>query len=181
MDRIRGFDEGLNNLFKEFDEIAASIPFNLIGNLLDGSLVDDQKYPGIYLIEVCTSGESTETIENWLTKFCEEWLDEKYTRQFVANPKKKRLKIHLDKGELDEWMPLYIGKSKNINRRLWEHVNLPLNKSTFALKLKERPTMITRSWRFSTINLQNIRNYDILAPKIEQIMRKKFHPIVGKQ
>jgi len=64
--------------------------------------------------------------------------------QFVPNPKKQRIKVHLDQGELKEWMPLYIGKSKHINRRLWEHVYLPLAKKTFALKLNERPTIISR-------------------------------------
>lgn len=181
MDHIHKLDTALNELFRDFDQIAGSIPFTPIGNLLNDALVEKQEYPGVYFIEVNTANTSLQTVEQWINQFCIEWLDEQYIKQFVANPRKKRMKVHLQRDQLDDWMPLYIGKSKHIDRRLWEHVHLELSKKTFALKLKARPTMMSRDWRFSTINLSGVQNYDVLAPKIENAMRRKYHPIVGKQ
>jgi hypothetical protein len=80
-----------------------------------------------------------------------------------------------------EWMPFYIGKSKHVDCRLREHVHLPLEKKTFALKLNARPTMISRQWRFSTISLERVRNYSVIAPQMESALRNRYHPIVGRQ
>lgn len=83
-------------------------------------------------------------------------------------------------GGLSEWMPVYLGKSKNVARRVLEHINLPLEKTTFALKLKARPAMALRAFRFHALELK-VENYDIIAPALESALRNRLHPLIGKQ
>ncbi|MDT8318128.1 MAG: hypothetical protein RQ824_09090 [bacterium] len=77
-------------------------------------------------------------------------------------------------------MPLYLGKSKHVGARVLEHINLPLHKTTFALKLKARPTMSTRSFRLHSLQLP-VKNYDLIVPALEAALRNRFHPLIGKQ
>jgi hypothetical protein len=181
LEKIFAVDQALGDLLKGFETAASSIPFKMVGNLLDDDLVSQQSYPGIYFIEVNTRSTAPVTLEQWIDTFRLEWLDDKYRNQFVANPQKRRIQTHLASGELKEWMPVYIGKSKHVDCRLREHVHLPLEKKTFALKLNARPTMMSRQWRFSTISLEGIRNYSLVAPQMESALRNRYHPIVGRQ
>jgi len=181
LEKILAIDQALSTLLKGFEAAAVSIPFTPVGNLLDDEMVSKQSYPGIYFIELNTQGASSGTLNQWIATFEKEWLDDKYRNQFVANPKKRRIETHLASGEFKEWMPFYIGKSKHVAGRLREHVHLPLEKKTFALKLNARPTMLTRQWRFSTINLKGIVNYNEIASQMENALRNYYHPIVGKQ
>jgi hypothetical protein len=180
MERIHKIDRDLNKVFKSFANTATSIPFSLIGDLSDAELVAEQTYAGIYLIEVKTTQAERRNLDQWLTQFSAQWLAPEYYQKFVANPQKKRIEHHAGLGTLQEWMPVYIGKSKKVHVRLWEHVHLPLDKRTFSMKLASRPTMMSRKWRFSTISLDGVKNYDVLAPKMELAMRNKLHPIVGR-
>jgi hypothetical protein len=181
LEKIYAVDRALDKLLAGFEELASMIPFKLVGSLLDDELVSRQSYPGIYFIEVYTRGTALETLEQWIDTFRGEWQAEKYRDRFVANPQKRRIRTHLASGELKEWMPVYIGKSQHVNCRLREHVHLPLEKKTFALKLAARPTMMARQWRFSTISLDGISNYGVIAPQMESALRNHYHPIVGKQ
>jgi hypothetical protein len=181
MKKIRSIDSALSGLLEGFDDLATAIRFKLIGDLLDEKIVSQQTYPGIYFIEVNTRDVPNETLDEWINTFQVEWKDQMYQDKFVANPQLKRIRTHLAAGDLKEWMPVCIGKSKHIDKRLCEHVSMPLEKKTFALKLNCRPTMISRQWRFSTISLKGIENYSVIAPKMENAFRNRFHPIVGRQ
>jgi len=178
--KIHTIDNGLDALFKEFTPMASSVAFKIVGNLFDDELIEKQTYPGIYYIELDTTGKTTATLEQWLDNFQQEWMDEQYRNQFVANPQKKRVNIHKKSGVLLPWMPVYIGKSKNVGQRLHQHVHFPLKQRTFSMKLGCRPSMMTRAWRVSTIDLSGVVNYDVIAPKLEAAMRNKYHPIVGR-
>jgi hypothetical protein len=177
---IKTIDKKFDILLNEFAPIALSVPFNRVGNLFDEELIKKQAYPGIYYIELNTAGKTTVTLEQWLDNFQQEWMDEKYRDKFVANPQKHRVNKHKASGVLPSWMPLYIGKSKNVGERLQQHINFGLEKRTFSMKLACRPTMMIREWRVSTINLGGIANYDVIAPMMETIQRGKYNPIVGR-
>jgi hypothetical protein len=180
-EKIRVIDTSLSNLLAGFAQLAASVPFQHRGNLFDAEEVADHDYPGIYLIEVCTRSTSVQTLTDWIGAFRDEWMDVMYRDMFVANPQKKRMKLHLAAGHLKEWMPIYIGKSKNISSRLKEHISMGLGKKTFAMKLDARPTMKARQWRFSTISLEGVENYGVIAPQMESALRDRYQPIVGRQ
>jgi hypothetical protein len=180
-EKIKAIDTSLSSLLAGFAQLAASVPFQQRGNLFDAEEVAAHDYPGIYLIEVCTRSTSVQTLTDWISAFRDEWMHEMYRDMFVANPQKKRMNVHLAAGHLKDWMPIYIGKSKNISSRLQEHVSMPLGKKTFAMKLDARPTMKTRQWRFSTISLEGVENYGVIAPQMEGALRDCYHPIVGRQ
>jgi hypothetical protein len=77
-------------------------------------------------------------------------------------------------------MPLYIGKSKTVGKRVKEHLTLPMKARTFALKIQERPNMRRHKFRLSTIRL-DVTHYNLLAPTLEETLRDLINPIVGKQ
>ena len=77
-------------------------------------------------------------------------------------------------------MPLYLGKSKNIAGRVWEHINLKLAQPTTAMKLKERSNMANQRFRLSTIRVE-VENYDLIMPKLESALRDKYNPVLGRQ
>ncbi|WP_157970322.1 hypothetical protein [Albibacterium indicum] len=82
--------------------------------------------------------------------------------------------------ELKEWIPLYIGKSRNIASRIHGHIFRELDKTTFAMKLKSRENLYGQRFRISYIKL-DVNNYDMLVPYVERRLRNKINPIVGKQ
>jgi hypothetical protein len=75
---------------------------------------------------------------------------------------------------------VYLGKSKRVNKRLWEHVNLPIEKPTTALKLASRTNMNLNDFRFSTIKIEVV-NYDLIMPQLESSLRDKHNPLLGRQ
>jgi hypothetical protein len=77
-------------------------------------------------------------------------------------------------------MPLYLGKSKRVGVRVLEHINLALDKTTFALKLKARGYMSKHRMRLSVLPIE-VRHYDLIVPTMESAFRDRFNPLIGKQ
>ena len=75
---------------------------------------------------------------------------------------------------------IYIGKSKNISKRVYEHIFLELNKKTFAMKLFARENLIDEIFRLSAIRIE-IKNYDAIIPIVESELRNRFNPLIGRQ
>lgn len=140
--------------------------------------IDNLSYSGVYLIEIKNSGEK-DNFEDWIQNFKSIWLGENncYEKCFTPNIKKKRIVTH---SELHEWIPIYIGKSKNIKNRLSEHFFKKLHQTTFSLKLLERKNLYGNQFRISTIKIE-VKNYDIIMPIIENELRNKINPILGRQ
>ncbi len=176
MNRIAQLDEQLSNLFEGFNAIANDLNMGVICDLADKSKIEQQKYPGIYRIDISTAGTALGVAE-WIETLRGEWEHEDFLKKFTPNFKKKRIAEHK---QLTEWMPLYLGKSKTVGKRVLEHINLGLEKSTFALKLNARAGMAKRKFRLSTLELR-VKNYDLIAPALESALRNRFHPLVGKQ
>lgn len=148
----------------QINDAGKSIPWEEIG------------YSGIYLLEIKNTGKHS-SFKDWITDFRLEWEREEYLRKFTPNLKKVRIKEHF---ELNEWIPIYIGKSRNIKSRVHDHLYKELNKSTFALKLMARENMRNETFRLQTIKIE-VENYDAIVPRIELQLRNRLNPLIGKQ
>lgn len=136
----------------------------------------DLKHQGLYLIEV-KSNVKHSNFKDWLEEFKTKWEDPKYIKSFTPNFKKKRIHTH---SELKEWMPLYLGKSRNLRTRIRTHIFKELHKPTFAMKLLARENLKGEIFRLSKIRL-DVKNYDTIMPKVESQLREKINPLIGKQ
>ena len=148
----------------ELNEKLESIPWQILA------------HSGLYLIEV-KNNANFPIFEEWVNDFKVRWEDKDYLRKFTPNFKLKRIKAHT---KLGEWIPLYIGKSKNIKSRLHGHIYKDLNKTTFAMKLLARENMKHEIFRISVIKLE-LKNYDSIIPVIENQLRNRINPLIGKQ
>ncbi len=136
----------------------------------------DEEFSGIYLFEIKKRGHY-KTFKEWSVAFTKKWEAKKYLKKHCPVIAKGRLKKH---GQLDEWIPLYIGKSNNVYKRVDQHLNKELNSTTYALKLMARENLKEDEFRVSIIRF-DIDNYDTIMPFIENKMRERYNPIIGKQ
>lgn len=133
-------------------------------------------FPGVYFFEI-QNNHGCENISNFLSEFKDKWEFPEYKYCFVPNTIAKRLICHT--APMD-WVPLYIGISKNITSRLQSHLYMPMTATTFAMKLLARKNLVGYNIRISAIEI-NVTNYDLILPKIESFLRNKFNPIIGRQ
>jgi hypothetical protein len=176
MQRLLELDKSLSPLFAEIVKVAAEIDIPFVCPLEEEATIAAQSYPGIYRIDIATTGASSE-LTDWIEAFRAEWEHEDFKKKFTPNLKIKRIARHTT---LPEWMPLYLGKSKKVGARVLEHINLPLDKTTFALKLKARPSMLKHKLRLHALPVL-VRNYDLVVPALESALRDRFNPLIGKQ
>jgi hypothetical protein len=178
MKNLKDLDRGLSKLKKQFQGIAHGVTFTYVCSLADSKQIAEQIYRGIYLIEIQTAGPRL-SFSTWRTQFEVSWNAPLLKHAFTPSTKKKRMDAH---SSLKSWMPLYIGKSKKIFHRIGEHVALGLADRTFALKLNLRPQINLRHLRLSTVDFDKlgIRNYDVVAPKLERALREMHNPVVGQ-
>jgi hypothetical protein len=176
METIEDIDQTLTPIFNRLLALADDLAFTYVGELSDTPLIAQQAYPGIYRIDIATASAHT-NFDSWITQFRADWDLEEYKALFTCTTKDKRIRRH---GILNQWIPLYLGKSKNVARRVKEHLTLPLKARTFALKIHARPKMAERKFRLHTLPM-NITHYDLIAPVLEKALRDRFNPIVGKQ
>lgn len=151
-------------IISEFDVNNANIPFN------------DLNYSGIYLIEI-KCNNINEPVESWIDELKLRWEDERYKKKWTPNFTKVRYENHK---VLQEWMPLYLGKSKKISSRIKNHLYKELSKPTSALKLMSRKNIKDERFRLKIVEI-NVVNYNEIVTKIEWLLRKKINPIIGKQ
>lgn len=181
MTQLENINAKLQELNAELVSYANSLEFQKICefNLENcGTTIpwNDIVYSGIYFIEI-ENDSKHDTFQAWIDNFREEWEHDDYKRHFVSNLRKVRINQH---SELNEWIPMYIGKSKQIGGRINQHIYKELGKPTFALKLNSRTNMRNKVFRLSTIQISN-ENYDWVMPVIEKTLRNKFNPIIGRQ
>lgn len=167
LELITAFTKELN--FKEIcnfelNEKLENIPWKILA------------HSGLYLIEV-KNKDNFFMFEEWVNDFRLRWEDIEYLKKFTPNFKLKRIRAHT---KLEDWIPLYIGKSKNIKSRIHGHIYKDLSKPTFAMKLLARDNMKQETFRISVINLE-LKNYDAIIPVIENELRNRINPLIGKQ
>lgn len=176
MQHIQRIDGELTKLFRDFEQIAQGLEFQPLGDLLQVDLKSIQ-FSGLYFLEVWSRPYGAAMLGDWLACFTSKWNQEEFKQSFVPSCQKGRMAKHT---AVQEWMPLYLGKSENIGKRVSEHLYLTADKRTFALKLKARNLLEGNRYRLSVLRLEVV-NYPVLAPKIEAAMRKKHLPLVGRQ
>lgn len=137
---------------------------------------NDLVHKGIYLFEIKNDNRFTE-FDSWIKDFKEIWETDEYRYKFTPNTRKVRIRAH---STLNEWIPIYIGKSRNVSKRVHEHIYKELHKTTFALKLSARTNLKNHTFRLKAIKV-NVHNYDSIVPKIEWQLRNRINPIIGKQ
>jgi hypothetical protein len=182
MTQIDQIDQQLtayNNLLIAVADTLSFMPafeFDLHSPTIEKIPFEQVAYSGLYFIELKNSSGHTD-FQCWAAAFVAAWTDSRYKQRFVPNPKKGRVNSHKT---LKEWVPLYIGKSRDISKRLWEHIHLPMDKPTYALKLKGREHLRDDKFKLSTIKIEAV-NYDWIMPVLERALRDKFNPIIGRQ
>ena len=153
----------------------------ILNQNLSKDIIKDLEFKGVYLIEIKNSS-SEQKFTDWVADFENLWLNGLTNDKNSYTPKliKKRVIFHKQHNQLEEWIPLYIGKSKNIKKRLAEHLFKKLNQPTYSLKLLERENIYNNVFRISAVNI-DVKNYDIIMPIIESELRKHINPILGRQ
>lgn len=185
---IEEFDEKISNYIERLAttiKVVSFIPeesvcFVVSKDFDSKSLFPYKKQQGVYLFELNLDSPKLvgKKRETRIKNFAEEWSKKKNDSFFSSSVIKKRLKLHEKYDE--QWLPLYIGKNKDIYKRIVEHIDLPADKNTYAMKLKNRPNIDGLEFRVSVIEF-NVKNYDFIVPHVERSMREKYNPLIGKQ
>lgn len=173
---IPQLDQQVTRVLANFDRQTAVLRFKPVCDITDRARIDKLAYPGLYRIDIENDGQHKDFSE-WIEWFMPLWHDPQLKDKFVPNLKKVRLAQHVS---LRAWVPLYIGKARNIATRVNAHIDQPIDKRTFALKLGVRKNLAGQRFRVSVIRFE-VDNYDVFLPRLESNMRAKYHPIAGKQ
>ena len=182
MKEFEEIDGNLSEQLKLVRKIAENLEFQEIRKFILNDEAEiaipwsEIKYSGIYLIEIKNSNKFS-YFNDWVADFKTKWHDLKYLKNFTPNIKQKRVDRHT---QLGEWIPIYIGKSRNISERVKGHIFKDLHKTTFAMKLFARENLIDETFRLSTIRIE-ISNYDAIIPIVESQLRDKINPLIGRQ
>lgn len=178
---ITGYIDQLKEKIKDITfDTSLSVPFTISDQLDAKSLFIYKKKQGIYLFELnldsgIFKGSKRSTR---ISDFAKKWAKKKNDSFFSSSVIKKRL--HLRTHYDEQWLPLYIGKNKDLYKRIVEHIELSPQKNTYAMKLKHRPNVHGLEFRVSTIEL-DVKNYDFIVPHVERSLREEYHPLIGKQ
>jgi hypothetical protein len=180
-EKLNSIDQSLSKQIKKLLSVISKLEFQEVcqfnlGEGIGKVPLGELKYPGVYLVEI-KNDNKFDTFNSWVENFRHGWENEAYYKKFVPNLKKKRVIHHK---ELNEWVPIYLGKSKDIGSRLKCHIYQELYQKTFALKLLARQNLKEDTFKFSTIRLE-VNNYDWIVPIIERNLRDKLNPIIGRQ
>lgn len=185
---INEFDTKISKYIEELKADLIDIRFNTEEGikfvnsfeLESENIFTHKKEQGIYLFELNLDSENLvgEKKATRITNFAKSWAKKKNDSFFSSSVIKKRLKYRSDFNE--QWLPIYIGKNKDIYKRIIEHIELSPKKNTYAMKLKHRTNLHGLEFRVSTIEI-DVDNYDFIVPHIERTLREVYHPLIGKQ
>ncbi|WP_336071009.1 hypothetical protein [Mesoflavibacter sp. CH_XMU1404-2] len=136
------------------------------------------KTKGIYLFEIKNS--KSLFFQDWIIEFKNNFKIPKhnYSQNWAPNISKSRLKTYSN--EKLNWIPLYLGKSENMKKRINEHIDSNIGKAPSALKLKQRYNLSEELFRLKYIKLCNLNNYTTISSIVEKQLQNKIKPIVGR-
>lgn len=185
---ISSFDLKISLFVEEISDKIKEISFNqeqattfVLTNDLDSkSLFNNTKKQGVYLFELNLDSPNLVGTkkETKIKNFANDWSKKKNDSFFSSSVIKKRLQLRANFNE--QWLPLYIGKNKDVYKRIIEHIELSPEKNTYAMKLKHRTNLHGLEFRVSIIEI-DVNNYDFIVPHIERSLREIYHPLIGKQ
>jgi hypothetical protein len=174
--KILDIDARFTPLLSELTEVAQAIEPIAVCTLKEESKIKELTFPGLYFIEAPTEGFQG-NVQNWIRDLRAEWEQPDFRKSHTPDFKEKRINKH---PVLKAWMPMYLGKSKNVSKRVIEHVNLEMIQSTFAMKLRARNNPRFLDWRLSVVQLE-VTNYAFIAENLERLLRDRLSPLIGKQ
>jgi len=189
--KLSKIDEAVSQKLRSLDRLINNMDFEEVGEFeitesVDKSLFVDIPKMGIYFFEIRIPIEvrNSKNWSEWSSEFATTWDNTKRDNGTkYKSPKTYAKRINSHK-ELKEWVPLYIGKSKEMwndsKGRIDEHFNHSPAASTYSLKLCARNYLQNKTIRLSVIPF-NVTSYDAIAPRIESKKRDELNPIIGKQ
>lgn len=148
---------------------------------LDSSLYQIEQIPnkpGIYVIYFKPKSENMKV--DWIQGFQDDWVNHN-VNGFQHSPAiiQKRLK---NKIPSDDWVPLYLGKSEKIGKRILDHIKLEANKKTFALKLIARKHKMQKyDFCIKYVSFDYFQGVQIPLRIWEEELRHRFEPVTGRQ
>lgn len=170
-------DSFAKELICEFDRNV--LPVHIGGN--NNALVDIPDGHGIYLFEAKFRKEKVQR-ETFVEYFNSLWNKDRASIIHYPAIIKSRIALVQKNFNKKQWVPIYLGKTEHLNRRINAHINLGPDKKTFALKLAARKkTLCYVSFRVKYIKIRNTQETQILLSKIETVLRRKIGPILGRQ
>lgn len=185
---VAAFDNKISTYISEIEssiegisfDAATSICFTISDEFDSKSLFQKPKQQGVYLFELNLDNPKLVGTKRAtkIKNFSDSWAKKKNDSFFSSSVIKKRLVLRKDFNE--QWLPIYIGKNKDIHKRIIEHIDLSPKKNTYAMKLKHRTNLHGLEFRVSIIAF-DVANYDFIIPHIERTLRDKYIPIIGKQ
>lgn len=99
------------------------------------------------------------------------------SRYYTARAKKHQLKI-----ANGDFIPFYLGKEQNVQKRLNCHTNGLADSTTFSLKLNTRPEVVRGiEFRFGCAAIPVSDDAYFCVALLEKALRERMHPIVGRQ
>lgn len=186
---IKNFD---NKIKEEFESLSVQIDNDLefdfsqskefvLSEKLDTSIFDDiPNEKGVYLFEAKLDSKiKGDKLVTKVNNFAKKYSLYKNRHVYSSKVIKTRLKEKV-KNQKDEWLPIYIGKNRNVCQRIKQHIDLSTKSRTYAMKLKSRKELHGLSFRISSIII-SVENYDLLMSFVEKKLRDKYKPIIGKQ
>lgn len=174
----------ISNLMNDLEQInfdnSNNIKFVLLQNFTSEELNIQKKLQGLYFFELNIKSELIKGTKPFtkIKNFANCWSKKQQNSFFSSSVIKSRLNDKLTFN--DKWLPLYIGKSKDICRRIHEHIHLCPKKNTYSMKLMHRTNLHGLEFRISILPI-NVKNYDFIVPHIERVLRERHRPIIGKQ
>lgn len=138
----------------------------------------EKSFAGIYFFEIKKDGK--DELETWLETFQKNWEEDKKNFH-LPSYNKTRSEEYLKVLKKDSnWIPLYIGKAQNMQKRFENHITLNKESGTYAMKLMYHSTLKKHSFRVRVLQIP-IEAYPQVATCLEAAFRKKYKPIVGKK
>jgi hypothetical protein len=179
IDQLNEIDLALSNEASRISQLADKLIFEYITEFELNNDVPPiphavTRKQGVYLFEIKNNNLSLDK-ESWVAAFEDLWKNTDVI--WVPGMKKSRIHAH---SHFNEWIPLYIGKSRDIGGRITEHIHQVKDRRTFSMKLKARTNLHGNVLRVSWTPL-DVVNYDMIAPAIESMLRDRINPILGRQ
>lgn len=186
--------ELFHNAFVELDKLIEKVQFeeNLtleltLGNY-DLNLFNTlPRCPGIYFfsMKIPIIHQAYSLLDNNIQNFSQVWK-EYDGKSIIWTPglKIKRCLYHLNENRDQDfyregWIPLYLGKSENIQNRVRQHFEQNPMQHTFGMKLGARKNMEGISIKIQLIPF-NFSNSKTILPYIETKIRNRLNPIIGQ-
>lgn len=129
-----------------------------------------------------TNKNNVNFIKKLLVDFLDKWDEPVEEIKYFPKSNKTRMKKTLESFESGNMIPFYLGKSKNVSKRIEQHLYLEPHKKTYSLKLSSRTQLLENvDFEITWLPLGVKSSEYFLVSRIEALLREHLNPIIGKQ